>query len=77
MSNSCSNYKIPEGLVINCEDALSGLEKEGRVHGSQSLSVFLKTLSREDDGFDVLWSLHSRGYVGLSEFTPPPPTAAA
>ncbi len=57
MSNSCSNYKIPEGLVINCEDALSGPEKEGGVRGSQSLSVFLKTLSREDDGFDVRYGL--------------------
>lgn len=28
ISNSCSNYKIPEGLVINCEDALIGPEKE-------------------------------------------------
>lgn len=40
--------------------------------------MFLKTLSREDDGFDVrCWSLHSRGNVGLSEFNPLPPTAAA
>lgn len=24
ISNSCSNYTFPEGLVINCEDALGG-----------------------------------------------------
>lgn len=57
ISNSCSNYKIPEGLVINRGDAMSVPEREQTVHGRHSacpnLAVLLKTLHRDDDSSDV------------------------
>lgn len=39
ITNSCSNYKIPAGMAINCQDATNRLETE---EGLLSLSAFLK-----------------------------------
>lgn len=82
ISNSCSNYKIPEGLVINCEDASSGPREGGEspwlTFGlSESIYVSEDAVQRRWRFWCALWSLHSRGYVGLSEFNPHPPTPTA
>lgn len=86
ISNSCSNYKIPEGLVINCEDALRRRGWGGWGGGDGRDGPWLtfslsESICVPEDAVQRMTVLMStvvsafQGYVGLPAFNPqPPPT---